>query len=38
MNDWVVMLTQSAWMFLLLAVELSVLFLVISAGVSLIRQ
>lgn len=38
MNDWVAMLTQSAWVFLLLAVELSVLFLVISAGVSLIRQ
>lgn len=38
MNDWFAMLTQSAWMFLLLAVELSALFLVISAGVSLIRQ
>jgi len=32
------MLTDAAQMFLFLAVELSVLFLVISAGVSLIRQ
>lgn len=38
MNDWLTMLTDASRMFVLLAVELSVLFLVISAGVSLIRQ
>ncbi|KAJ8738831.1 permease [Aeromonas veronii] len=38
MNEWLTMLTDAAQMFLFLAVELSVLFLVISAGVSLIRQ
>lgn len=38
MNEWLTMLTNAAQMFLFLAVELSVLFLVISAGVSLIRQ
>lgn len=36
MNEWLTMLTDAAQMFL--AVELSVLFLVISTGVSLIRQ
>ncbi|MFQ2056262.1 permease [Aeromonas veronii] len=38
MNEWLTMLTDAAQMFLFLAIELSVLFLVISAGVSLIRQ
>ncbi|MGL6231460.1 permease [Aeromonas rivipollensis] len=38
MNDWLTMLTDASRMFLFLAFELSVLFLVISAGVSLIRQ
>lgn len=38
MNDWLTMLTDASRMFVFLAVELSVLFLVISAGVSLIRQ
>ncbi|WP_338890962.1 permease [Aeromonas rivipollensis] len=38
MNDWLTMLTDASRMFVLLAVELSVLFLVISAAVSLIRQ
>ncbi|MEH8118392.1 permease [Aeromonas allosaccharophila] len=38
MNDWLTMLTDPSQMFLFLAFELSVLFLVISAGVSLIRQ
>ncbi|MBA2081347.1 permease [Aeromonas veronii] len=38
MNEWLTMLTDAAQMFLFLAVELSVLFLVISAGISLIRQ
>ncbi|EPC3540689.1 permease [Aeromonas hydrophila] len=38
MNDWLTMLTDASQMFLFLAFELSVLFLVISAGVSLIRQ
>lgn len=38
MNDWLTMLTDASQMFLFLALELSVLFLVISAGVSLIRQ
>ncbi|MGL6352163.1 MAG: permease, partial [Aeromonas sp.] len=38
MNEWLTMLTEAAKMFLFLAFELSVLFLVISAGVSLIRQ
>ncbi|MFB2711414.1 permease [Aeromonas veronii] len=38
MNEWLTMLADAAQMFLFLAVELSVLFLVISAGVSLIRQ
>ncbi|HHQ4636713.1 TPA: permease [Aeromonas veronii] len=38
MNEWLTMLTDAAQMFLFLAVELSVLFLVISAGVCLIRQ
>ncbi|EEF7216219.1 permease [Salmonella enterica] len=38
MNSWLSMLQDAAGMFLFLAVELSVLFIVISAGVSLIRQ
>lgn len=38
MNNWVSMLQDAAEMFLFLAVELSLLFIVISAGVSLIRQ
>jgi len=38
MKDWLTMLTDATQMFLFLALELSVLFLVISAGVSLIRQ
>ncbi|MCS3767901.1 uncharacterized membrane protein YraQ (UPF0718 family) [Aeromonas hydrophila] len=38
MNDWLTMLRDASQMFLFLAFELSVLFLVISAGVSLIRQ
>lgn len=38
MNDWLSMLADASQMFLFLAFELSVLFLVISAGVSLIRQ
>lgn len=38
MNNWISMLQDAAGMFLFLAVELSVLFIVISAGVSLIRQ
>ena len=38
MKDWLTMLTDASQMFLFLAFELSVLFLVISAGVSLIRQ
>lgn len=38
MSEWLTMLTDAAKMFLFLALELSVLFLVISAGVSLIRQ
>lgn len=37
MNNWISMLQDAAGMFLFLAVELSVLFIVISAGVSLIR-
>lgn len=38
MSEWVVGLREAAGMFLFLAVELSLLFIVISAGVSLIRQ
>lgn len=38
MNDWLTMLTDASRMFVFLTVELSVLFLVISAAVSLIRQ
>lgn len=38
MNDWLTMLTDASQMFLFLAFELSMLFLVISTGVSLIRQ
>lgn len=38
MNDWLTMLTDASRIFVFLAVELSVLFLVISAAVSLIRQ
>lgn len=38
MNDWLTMLTDASRMFVFLAVELSALFLVISASVSLIRQ
>lgn len=38
MNSWLSMLQDAAGMFLFLAVELSLLFIVISAGVSLIRQ
>ncbi|WP_409049009.1 permease (plasmid) [Proteus mirabilis] len=38
MNNWVSMLQDAAEMFLFLAVELSLLFIAISAGVSLIRQ
>ncbi|WP_265435745.1 permease [Aeromonas media] len=38
MNDWLTMLTDASRMFVFLAVELSALFLVISAAVSLIRQ
>lgn len=38
MNSWISMLQDAAEMFLFLAVELSLLFIVISAGVSLIRQ
>lgn len=38
MNNWISMLQDAAEMFLFLAVELSLLFIVISAGVSLIRQ
>ncbi|EID1643396.1 permease [Salmonella enterica] len=38
MNNWISMLQDAAEMFLFLAVELSFLFIVISAGVSLIRQ
>ena len=38
MRDWLTMLTDTSQMFVFLAVELSMLFLVISAGVSLIRQ
>lgn len=37
MNSWISMLQDAAEMFLFLAVELSLLFIVISAGVSLIR-
>ncbi|MEJ6655651.1 MAG: permease [Pseudomonas sp.] len=38
MNDWTVMLIEASKMFLFLALELSVLFLIISAGVSWLRQ
>lgn len=38
MNSWIPMLQDAAEMFVFLAVELSLLFIVISAGVSLIRQ
>lgn len=38
MSEWLTMLTDAAKMFLFLALELSALFLVISTGVSLIRQ
>ncbi len=38
MNSWLSMLQDAAGMFLFLVVELSLLFIVISAGVSLIRQ
>ena len=38
MSSWLAMLQDAAEMFLFLAVELSLLFIVISAGVSLIRQ
>ncbi|MGL6262759.1 permease [Aeromonas jandaei] len=38
MNHWLPMLTDASRMFLFLAFELSILFLVISAGVSLLRQ
>lgn len=38
MNHWLPMLTDASHMFLFLAFELSILFLVISAGVSLLRQ
>ena len=38
MNSWISMLQDAAEMFVFLAVELSLLFIVISAGVSLIRQ
>lgn len=38
MNSWISMFTNAAEMFLFLAVELSALFFLISAGVSLIRQ
>ncbi|TMQ91453.1 permease, partial [Escherichia coli] len=38
MSVWHAMLQDAAGMFVCLAVELSLLFLVISAGVSLIRQ
>ncbi len=38
MNSWLAMLQDAAEMFVFLAVELSLLFIVISAGVSLIRQ
>ena len=36
MNSWIPMLQDAAEMFVFLAVELSLLFIVISAGVSLI--
>ncbi|MDM8870811.1 permease, partial [Escherichia coli] len=38
MSNWLAMLQDAAEMFVFLAVELSLLFIVISAGVSLIRQ
>lgn len=38
MSSWLEMLQDAAEMFVFLAVELSLLFIVISAGVSLIRQ
>ncbi|MBA8226158.1 permease [Escherichia fergusonii] len=38
MSSWLAMLQDAAEMFVFLAVELSLLFIVISAGVSLIRQ
>ncbi|WP_420900045.1 permease [Escherichia coli] len=38
MNSWLPMLQNAAEMFVFLAIELSLLFIVISAGVSLIRQ
>ena len=38
MTSWLAMLQDAAEMFVFLAVELSLLFIVISAGVSLIRQ
>lgn len=38
MSSWLAMLQDAAEMFVFLAVELSLLFMVISAGVSLIRQ
>lgn len=38
MHHWLTMLQDASHMFLFLAFELSILFLLISAGVSLIRQ
>ena len=38
MNSWLAMLQDAAEMFVIIAVERSLLFIVISAGVSLIRQ
>lgn len=38
MNEWATMLSDASNMFVFLAVELSVLFLIISAGVALARQ
>ncbi len=38
MSSWLAMLQDAAEMFVFLAVELSLLFIVISAGVSLIRR
>ncbi|BBQ52697.1 hypothetical protein WP2S18C03_17780 [Aeromonas veronii] len=38
MNHWLPMLTDASHMFLFLVFELSILFLIISAGVSLLRQ
>lgn len=38
MSSWLAMLQDAAEMFVFLAVKLSLLFIVISAGVSLIRQ